>query len=490
MRITAKISFIFLLLLCTWKVNAQRTDPPFLQYLNHPWVDSVMKSLSDEEKICQLIWIAGFVDRDIAYDVETSNLIKKYGFGGVIFFEGNAPRQAEMINYFRSVSIVPPMIAIDGEWGIGMRLENVAKFPYQMTLGAITNDSLIYKMGAAIAGQMTRSGVNINLAPVADVNSNPDNPVINFRSFGEIPAAVSSKTIMYMNGMQDNGIMAVAKHFPGHGDTKVDSHLDLPVVRNSRGRLDSVELYPFRALINNGISGVMPAHLWVPAIEPGKDTPSTISGNVLTGLLKNELGFKGLILSDAMNMGGITGYSKQGEAEYLSLKAGMDVLEYVTDPELAIRTISDRIKKGEMSKEVINEKCRKVLAAKYWAGLANAEAVKKENIVEDLSSPGIRSQIRELYANALTLLNNEQEIIPVKHLESVRIATVAINSPGITAYQDRISKYAPADHFFIDTLGGKKDTIILKKLAKYDLVIAGVFGTQQKALMNSELQKG
>jgi beta-N-acetylhexosaminidase len=290
--------------------------------------------------------------------------------------------------------------------------------------------------------------------------------------------------------MQDNGIMAVAKHFPGHGDTDVDSHLTLPAIRHPRSRLDSIELLPFRTLINNGITGVMPGHLWVPAIEPGTDIPSTISANVLTELLKKELAFKGIIISDAMNMGGITKYTRQGEAEFLSLKAGMDVLEFVTDPALAIRTISDRMKKGEISIELINEKCRKVLAAKYWAGLSGAKPVEKGNITEELSSNWNKALIMELYANALTVLNNEEEIIPVKHLEKTKIATLAINSNEKTTFQEMVSKYAPADHFFIDSVGTRQDSIILKMLSGYDIVIAGVFNTDQRASMNFGIPRG
>jgi beta-N-acetylhexosaminidase len=465
-------------------ISAQKPDPPFLKYLNHPWVDSVLKTLSTEEKVAQLIWIAGFSNRDISYDVDISNQILKTGVGGVIFFQNQAVKQAEMINYFRQISKVPPMIASDGEWGIGMRLQEVIKFPFQMTLGAIQDDSLIYRMGKAIAQQFKRAGVNINLAPVADVDNNPENPVINFRSFGEDPQNVIRKTLMYMNGLQDNGIISVAKHFPGHGDTDVDSHFDLPVIRETRGRLDSVELPPFISLINAGIIGIMPGHLSVMALDSIPNLPTTLSGNVLTKLLRQELSFKGLILSDAMNMGGVTKYSVESEAGFLSLKAGMDVLEYVTDPEKTIKTITDRMRKGEISMESITEKCRRVLAAKYWAALNQPSPVATEKILEELSPAATEALIRELYANALTVINNKENLIPVQHIDTLKIATVAINNPGKTGYQQRISKYAPADHFFIDTLNNKKTDALLKKLTRYDLVIAGIFNTDQKASSN------
>ncbi|MBA4322283.1 MAG: serine hydrolase, partial [Odoribacter sp.] len=489
-RLTIRYLIFLILASAGTALPAQKTDPPFLKYLNHPWVDSVLKSLSPEEKVAQLIWIAGFSNRDISYDVALSNLIKKTGVGGVIFFQDQAVKQTEMINYFREISKVPLMIATDGEWGIGMRLADVTKFPFQMTLGAIQNDSLIYLMGKAVAQQFKRAGVNINLAPVADVDNNPDNPVINFRSFGEDPGNVSRKSLMYMKGMQDNGIISVAKHFPGHGDTEVDSHFDLPVIRHPRERLDTVELPPFRSLINAGITGIMPGHLSVTSLDSIPNLPATLSIQVITRLLREELSFNGLILSDAMNMGGVTKYSVPGEAEVLSLKAGMDVLEYVTDPERVIKTIVERINKGEVSRESITQKCRKVLAAKYWAGLNQPVTVTVENIMDELSPAANESLIRELYASALTVIRNKQNLIPVRHLENIKIATLAINKTGLSVYQKRISSYMPVDNFYIDTLNKKKTEEILRKLAGYDLVIAGVFNTDQRYAINFGIPAG
>ena len=483
-RITIRSIICFVLFSAGYVLQGQKTEPPFLKYINHPWVDSVFKTLSPEEKVAQLIWIAAFSDHGIEYNTDLSNLIKKTGIGGLIFFEGQAVRQSEMINYFRQISKVPPIVALDGEWGAGMRLQDVLKFPFQMTLGAIQNDSLIYLMGKTIAGQFKRLGVNINLAPVADVNNNPGNPVINFRSFGEDPQNVIRKSMMYMGGLQDNGIIAVAKHFPGHGDTEVDSHLDLPVIKKSRQGLDSIELSPFKSLINAGISCVMPGHLSVTSLDTIPNLPATLSHNILTKLLKQELSFKGLIISDAMVMSGVTKYSVKGEAESRSILAGMDVLEYVEDPELAIKTISEKVKKGEISAELINEKCRKVLAAKYWAGLNESIPVVTDKIMNELSPPSTEELIRELYANALTLINNKQSIIPLKFSDTLKIATLAINSPGITDFQERISGYFPAKHFSIDTLNAKKTDDILRKLSRFNLVIAGVFKTEQKSASN------
>ncbi len=476
---TRTVVFIILSTI-VFNLSAQKADPPFLKYIDHPWVDSVLNTLSTEERIAQLVWIAAFSNRDLEYEVNLSNLIRKTGIGGVVFFQDQVEKQTEMINYFRKISKVPPMVVTDGEWGLGMRLKGIVKFPYQLTLGAIRDDSLIYKMGESVAGQFRRAGVNINLAPVADVNNNPQNPVINFRSFGEDPVNTGRKALMYMLGLQDHGIISVGKHFPGHGDTETDSHFDLPVIRHSRERLDSVGLAPFRILIDAGVTGIMPGHLSLPLIDSAENIPATISYPILTQLLKNELSFRGLVISDAMNMVGVTKNTVQEEVETLALKAGMDVLEYVTDPEQSIKAIAMKISKGEISPEAITEKCRKVLAAKYWAGLSNVKPVEAENITEDLSPVETKVLIRELYSNSLTLLNNQDNILPVRNLDSVKIATLAINKNEITKFQQRISDYFPADNFHIDPADKELSAELLDTLSGYDLVIAGIFKTDQR----------
>jgi beta-N-acetylhexosaminidase len=472
--------FIIILFSSLSALYSQKVDPPFIKFLNHPWVDSVFNSLSPEEKAAQLIWIYAYSNREIDHEVYLSDFIRDYGAGGIVFFQGTAAKQTEMLNYFQSISRVPLIIAEDGEWGLGMRLDGVVKFPYQMTLGAIKNDSLIYKAGEAIAGQFKRAGIHVNLAPVADINSNPGNPVINYRSFGEDPENVSRKTLMYMKGLQDNGVIAVAKHFPGHGDTETDSHFGLPVIRHSRERFDSVELVPFKSLINAGVTCIMPGHLNIPSLDTARGLPSSLSYPVLTQLLRNELSFKGLIVSDAFNMAAVTNYPAREGAGLLALKAGMDVLEYVEDPEKTLKEIVAGIKSGTISQQAIDEKCRRVLAVKYRAGLNHPQHVDKENLDEDLSPVTSKALIHELYANALTLLKNDNNIIPVKNLDKTRIATIAVNRKKTTIFQYRISKYQPADHFFIDPADQKAVGDLLARLSAYDIVIAGIYGTDQR----------
>ncbi|HSL86919.1 MAG TPA: glycoside hydrolase family 3 N-terminal domain-containing protein, partial [Bacteroidales bacterium] len=378
------------------------------------------------------------------------------------------------------ISKVPLLISMDAEWGLGMRLDNIEKFPFQMTLGAIKDDSLIYKMGKGVADQCRRLGVHINLAPVADINNNALNPVINYRSFGENRENVTSKALMYVRGMQDNGVLATVKHFPGHGDTSVDSHYDLPVITHPASRLDSVEIFPFLNLINEGAGAVMTAHLSLPSLDPASSLPSTLSPVIINDLLKTRLGFKGLVVTDAMNMKGVTKYFGPGEADARALAAGNDVIEFVTDVDAAIREIRNYINTKKLSAEEISLKCRKVLAVKYWAGLSRNEPVTIKNITEDISSTRLKALIRELYSNSITVLNNNGEIIPVKNLQSIKIATLAINRNELTTFQQRISDYFPADHFFADPAQAGSLPELMNRLAGYDLVIAGIFRTDQR----------
>jgi beta-N-acetylhexosaminidase len=475
-----KILFLLAVVFTSFsKVDSQPSEPQFIKYMNSPWVDSVMMSLSTEQQIAQCFWVAGYSNHDVSHEVEISDIIRKYNIGGIVFFQGTAAKQAELTNYYQKISKVPLLIALDAEWGIGMRLDNVEKFPFQMTLGSIKNDSLIYRFGKAVASQFRRLGMQMNLAPDADININPANPVINYRSFGENRDNVAMKALMYMKGMQDNGVLATAKHFPGHGDTNVDSHLDLPVITHSKLRLDSIELYPFRKLINEGIGSVMTAHLNLPSLDTTTNLPSTLSPVIINGLLKNELGFKGLVITDAMNMKGVTKYFKPGEAEAKALEAGNDVVEFVLDVEAAIRETNNFILSKKITKEDIAFKCRKILALKYWSGLNKVKTVGKENIDRELSPMTSKALIRELYSNALTVLINNQNILPVKNLQNIKIATIAVNRNKLTLFQERIAAYHPADHFFIDSSNPEAGSDLLKKLEDYDIVLAGIFGLDQ-----------
>src|SRR5690606_26031321 len=338
---------------------------PFPLPVNNRWVDSVFRTLSPDEKIAQLIMVAAYSNRDKSHEQEILKLIRDQKVGGLVFFQGGPVRQSRLINTYQEASKVPLLMAMDAEWGLGMRLDSTISYPYQMTLGAISNDSLIYKMGAEVARQMKRAGLHFNFAPVADINNNPNNPVINFRSFGEDKNNVARKATTYMRGMQDHGILATAKHFPGHGDTDTDSHYALPQIAHSRKRLDDIELYPFREMIKAGVGGIMVAHLNVPALDPS-GVPSTLSKPIVTDLLRKELGFKGLIVTDAMNMRGVTAGNTPGVVDKDAILAGNDLLEFTEDVPRAISEIRKAISEGKITQQEIDTRCRKILAVKYW----------------------------------------------------------------------------------------------------------------------------
>ena len=279
------------------------------------WVDSVFKSLTPDQRIAQIFIIRAFSDKDSVYKDSLINLIRKWNPGGVCFFKGGVRRQASLTNAIQHIAQTPLLIAIDAEYGLGMRLDSAFSFPRAMTLGALPDDSLIGELGAQIAKDCRRMGIHLDFAPDVDINNNPDNPVIGSRSFGEAPEMVAHRSIIFMKGLQSGGILTTAKHFPGHGDTDEDSHLTLPIITQSKERLDSIELLPFREAIRNGVDGIMVAHLFIPVFDSTKNTAATLSKNIVTGMLKEKMGFKGFVITDALNMKGVTNYFKPGEIE-------------------------------------------------------------------------------------------------------------------------------------------------------------------------------
>jgi beta-N-acetylhexosaminidase len=457
-----------------------QTVPSFLK-ANPRWVDSVFNALTPDQRIAQLIMVAGFSNRSKGYEDSLMALIQTYQIGGAVFFQGGPIRQARLVNRLQTVVKVPMLIAIDGEWGLGMRLDSTVRFPYQMTLGAIQGrDDLIYKMGAAVARQSKRMGIHINFAPVADVNNNPNNPVINFRSFGEDKESVARKALAYMNGMQDNGLLTSLKHFPGHGDTGTDSHYDLPLITKNRQQLDELELFPFRKLIDAGASGVMIAHLNIPALDSTPNLPSTLSRRVVSDLLKNELGFGGLVFSDAMNMKGVTKYFPSGIADRMGIEAGMDVLEYTLDIPRAIAEIKQAIADGRLLQTDIDARCRKVLAAKAWVGLDRYKPVNLMNLIRELNEPESNLINRLLTEEALTVLKNDQEpsgepVIPVLNLSTKRIASVSLDAADETYFQKMLANYTAVKHF--NLAAATADTTVERirnELKTYDLLLVGV----------------
>ena len=353
----------------TEDIKKPKNKPPFLE-IETPWADSVFAKMTLDEKIGQLFNIAAYSNKDEEHKKELLELIEKYKIGGLTFFQGGPVRQAHLTNIYQEASTIPLMIAIDGEWGLSMRLDSTIKYPWQMTLGAIQDDSLIYEMGLQVAEQFRRLGVHVNFAPVVDVNNNPENPVIFARSFGEDKKNVARKGISYMKGMQDGRLLANAKHFPGHGDTDADSHVTLPIVNHSRDRIDSVELYPFKQIINEGIGSMMTAHLYLPQLTKNKKA-SSLTTEVVDTLLKQDLGFQGLIFTDGLNMGGVSKYQTSEEIDLQALVAGNDVLLLSQDVPKALDLIKTALEDGRLKQEAIDRSVMKILKAKEWLQIHN-----------------------------------------------------------------------------------------------------------------------
>ena len=451
--------------------------PPFLEEAS-PWADSVFATLSLDERIAQLMMVAAYSNKDAKHEAEVEQMVRTNNIGGLIFFQGGPVRQARLTNRYQAAAKTPLLLGMDLEWGLAMRLDSTIRFPRQMALGALQDDAPIRAMGEEIARQMKRLGVQVSFSPVVDVNNNPANPVINDRSFGEDRENVARKGIAYMRGLQKGGVIATAKHFPGHGDTDSDSHYALPLIAHSRTRLDSLELYPFQRLVDEGLAAVMVAHLEVPALDSNKGLPSTLSKPIVTDLLEREIGFKGLVFTDALNMKGVSKADKPGEIELRALLAGNDVLLFPQDPMKAIARIRQAVDSNAIDRAVIDHKCLKVLRAKEWAGLNTLKPVKTEGLFDDLNTMQGKLLRRQLYAGAITALNDHHNILPLRDLDQHRIASVVIGDTLGNPFQLGLQRYAEVKTFRCDkTITRDSLTALLRKLEDFDRVIVSVHNT-------------
>lgn len=420
----------------------------------YTWVEEQINTLTPDERLGQLFMVAAYSNRDEGHKAEIAQLIQQYHIGGLIFMQDNAEKQAALTNYFQSIAKTPLLIAIDGEWGLQMRLKDTPRFPKQLTLGAVQDNRLIYEMGKEIARQCQRLGIHINFAPVVDVNVNPSNPVINDRSFGEDKYNVAAKGIEYARGLETNGVLACAKHFPGHGDTDQDSHHTLPLVPHDLSRLHNIELYPFQQLSQFGIASMMVAHLAVPALDNNPVTlnssqtmPTTLSKNVITQLLRQQIGYNGLVFTDALNMKGVSSFFAPGVVDAQALVAGNDVLLFSENVGQAIVEIKKAIARGDISQAEIDERVRKILKAKYRVGLASTpKKTIAPNVLPDLNQPSAELIKRKLYEAALTLAKNDQNVVPITTLNKKTIASVAIGATTLTSFQQTLGKYARVEH--------------------------------------------
>lgn len=470
------IKKVIVILLMVWVVKDNATAQKIYQKTDtkaqDKWVDSVFNALTAEERLGQLFMVAAYSNRDEKHYQEIDELITKYNIGGLIFFQGGPYRQAKLNDRYQSKAKVPLAIAMDAEWGIGMRLDSVLDFPKQMTLGAIQDNKWIYEMGKEVANQFHLLNMHINFAPVVDVNVNPKNPVIGYRSFGEDKFNVSDKGIAYMKGMQDSRIMANAKHFPGHGDTGTDSHYALPVINHSVERMTDTELYPFKQLMKDSLMSMMVAHLQVPAYDDRENTPTTLSSKVVTDLLKNELGFDGLAFTDAMNMQGVAKYYAPGEADVKALQAGNDVILFPLNVPKAIRQVKRALKKGKLDQESLNERVKKILRAKYWFGLQKYKPIQNSNLTKRINNDYAKLLNRILYQKAITVVDNQDNLLPIISLEDQKFATVQLGKGDNSRFKNTLDKYARFEHLGLDSLNQKT----IDSLAQFNLVVVAYQG--------------
>ncbi len=451
------------------------------------WVDSVFQALTPAERIGQLFMLRAHSDKGPEYEQKVADLIQKYRVGGLCFFQGTPERQAALTNQYQALSErVPLLISMDAEWGLGMRLrESTISYPRQLMLGAVRDDKLIYEMGRDIARQCRRLGVHLNFAPVADVNNNPSNPVINDRSFGEDRKNVAAKAFQYMMGLQDGGVMACAKHFPGHGDTDVDSHLDLPVIPHSLERLDTLELFPFRALILYGVASIMVAHLHVPAIDARKNRPTTLSRATVVELLRKRMGYEGLIVTDAMEMEGVAKFFRPGQAEVEALRAGNDMVLLPANMDAAFEAVQAALLDGTLDPRQVAESVRRILRAKYRYGLTQPQRVDTANIRRDLNRPASLVLRRKLIENALTLVRDRDGIAGMPLLNRYRIAAVALGDTTVTTFQKTCALYAPVAYFNLPkNPDSASATALLDTLHSFDVVLWSLHGMTRRPEQN------
>ncbi|AYN00343.1 glycoside hydrolase family 3 protein [Chryseobacterium sp. 3008163] len=511
-----KVAFqlLFILLFINSQVSAQyqpKNTSLSDQKKAQQWVDKTYNLLSQDEKLGQLFIVALYTNKDENHINQVRNIVTNDKIGGLILMQDDAAREINLVNEFQQKSKIPLMIGMDAEWGVYQRIATAHKFPWAMTLGAIQDKNLIYQMAAKIAEDCKRMGINWDFAPVVDVNTNPNNPIIGNRSFGSEVSNVTQSALSYSNGLQDNNILAAIKHFPGHGDTNTDSHLDLPVVSHNLERLSSIELAPFKALMDKGIGGVMVAHLYVPSLESGKGIPASVSKNIITGLLKEKFGYKGLIITDALNMGAVANKYKPGELDALAFKAGNDIMLFSQGVAEGKKLIQKAIDNGEIPQARVEESVKKILLTKYFLGLNQYTPKNPENVNLDINNDSHKILVQNLYANALTLIKDEKKLLSLNckntcyyvPLEEAPYQTFAdqlnLNSTVIIKKASEI-KTIPANSTVI--VGFHKDNStaykpykisaeskkVLEDLAKNQNVILNVFGSAY-ALKDIDLSK-
>eukprot|EP01090_Pellita_catalonica_P002249 TRINITY_DN1186_c0_g1_i1.p1 TRINITY_DN1186_c0_g1~~TRINITY_DN1186_c0_g1_i1.p1 ORF type:complete len:977 (-),score=163.06 TRINITY_DN1186_c0_g1_i1:2850-5780(-) len=466
-KVLTLLTFVFIQII---QAQVQGVNPLLAKdsITQNVWVDSIMKTMSVDEKIGQLFMIQAYSNKDKKHEDFISNMVTKYHVGNIIFMQGTPDKQVVLNNKYQELAKIPLMVGFDGEWGLDMRLKNTYRFPWNMTLGAIQDTVLLQEVGKRIGEHCKRVGIHINFAPVVDINTNPDNPIIGNRSFGEDKENVAEKSIAFTKGMQEVGVLANAKHFPGHGDTEADSHHTLPTINFSKERLDSIELYPFKKIFKAGVGSVMTAHLSIPALETNPKLPSSLSKSIVTNLLQNQLGFKGLIITDGLNMKGAANYSTPAEIDLAAILAGNDMLLIPQDVPESIRFIKKALLEGKLTEERLNHSVKKILKAKYLVGLNKYKPITTGNVVKDINTPYDEVLHRKLIKNAITVLKNEGGILPINNLKDKKVAYISLGSDTGSDFYEMLKNYTK-----VDKVSDKHLSVLNKKLEKYNLIVIG-----------------
>ena len=416
------------------------------------WVDSVYSSMNIDQKVGQLysVWTASRYGQ--AEINEIKNIIDKYHIGGLIFSLGSINDQIISHNIFQKQSNIPLLISMDAEWGLGMRLEDGFSFPYNITLGSIREDSLIFNVGQRIGEHLKKMGVHLNFAPVSDVNTNPKNPIIGARSFGENKFNVSKKSIKYIKGLNESGVLAVGKHFPGHGDTRKDSHLTLPALNYDSTRIDSIELYPFKQIINSGVDGIMTAHLKVKSLDDKMIT--TLSRKIINDLLKVDLGFEGIVITDALDMKAIVDYSKGNYPDVDALIAGNDILLMPTDLKKSISEIKKAVLDGRVKEKRLEDAVKKILKTKYKVGLNKYKPIRNNNIKVQLNTHEDYALFEKLAEKSMTLIKNERNLIPLTLDKNLKVGLLNLGNDNSDTFHNYLNNFRIVEK--IDISNSKK----------------------------------
>ena len=478
-------SFLILSLLFSEVASQTSADPLLVlgDEYQMKWVDSVYSSMTLNQKVGQLFVVQAVSNKGISHKTKILDEITSNGVGGIIFSNGSAEKQVELTNLYQDMSNIPLLIGMDAEWGLSMRLDSTFSFPWNMTLGAISDNELIKNVGNRIAAHCKRIGVNFNFAPVVDINTNPKNPIIGNRSFGESMQNVSSKSLNYMIGQQQMNVLSSAKHFPGHGDTSTDSHKSLPIINHKKERILNVELKPFENLINNGLESVMIAHLEVPSLEKTRGLPSTLSFAIVTELLRNRLGFKGLIITDALEMKGLSSFKSKGNLDMLAFKAGNDILLMSENVSKGVSSIINEYNTGSITEERLSYSVKKILKAKYKVGLNKFLPISTYDLDNDLNSISDEILNEKLVENSLTVIKNKENIIPIKDL-SERVGYLSFGNDSNTSFFSYLNKYSKVNY-----LSNLDFTNVDDLISKYNTIIIGIHANSNTPWKSYKIKK-